>query len=252
MFSAGRVHAPIPSGGVFIKRTAVSQSGFPATETSTIDLSRRGSGLLDAEIVDRGTLGQNMGNPYGIPGQQGPAINIPAAAEAIRGREAPAVVQIERRVDPQYGVHGRQQYIPGKQDRSADPINYNEFKYAARLQGNAHAPEWLAREGQPTLLAGGQTGYVGMQNTTRSSADLDESLPPTRIPRVWNDGLNAAAGLMQYGFTQVNYRLFIKHPWLGRVRYPTRGIRSVSGVTAQLSSASTIRIPAIYVPSAVG
>jgi hypothetical protein len=226
---------------------------------STVDLSRKGSGLLDAKIVDRGTLGQNMGNPYGIAGQQGPAINIPAAARAIRGHEPPEIVAIDRRIDPQYvsygigaSVHGRQQYIPGKQDGSADTINYNEFDFAAKLLGEEHAPEYLARHGRPASLSSGQTGYVGMMDTTRSSAALNESLPPVRIPRFWNDGLNAGAGLMQYAFTQVNYRIFIKHPWLGRVRYPTRGVRAASGVRAQMSTASTIRIPAIYVPSAVG
>ena len=261
MFSAGRVHVP-PIRQITV-RAQVSQSGFPAQENASFNVKQ---GVLDVDIVDRGTLGQNMGNPYGIAGQQGPAINIPRVARAIRGRETPAIVTIDRRVDPQYqssgqtghsgiggrSIHGRQQYIPGKQDQSADPIVLNEFEYAASLQGDDKVPESLSRHGKPSQLAGGQTGYVGMVNTTRSSADIDESLPPVRIPRFWNDGLNAAAGLAQYAFTQQNYRIFIKHPWLGRTPFPTRGIRSISGVTAQQSTASTIRIPAIYVPSAVG
>lgn len=232
------------------------QSGQPGriNQKTTIEGT-----FSEIDVVNRGTLGQNTGNPYGIGGQQGPAINIGRVAGAIRGRETPQIVAIDRRIDPQYSnqghgasVHGRQQYIPGKQDGSADPIVLNVFEYAASMQGDRKVPEYLTRHGDPSRLAGGQQSGVGMQNTDRSSLALNESPAPTRIPRLFNDGLNAAAGLMQYGFTQVNYRLFIKHPWIGRVGFPTRGIRGVSGVRSQLSTASTVRIPAVYVPSSVG
>jgi hypothetical protein len=248
-FSAGTVHSALQT----------PQSGQPGRVNSSKSVK---SGLGDFDIVDRGTMGQNTGNPYGIPGIQGPSINIGRVAGAIRGREAPQIIAIDRRIDPQYSnqghgksVHGRQQHVPGKQDQSADPINLNEYDYASRLVGGAGdrgTPEYISRHGDPSRLAGGQTEGVGMQDTTRSSQGLNESPAPTRIPRFWNDGLNAGAGLSQYGFTQQNYRIFIKHPWLGRSGFPTRGIRAVSGVTAQMSTASTVRIPAIYVPSAVG
>jgi hypothetical protein len=249
MFSAGTVVSGVQS----------PQSG----QSGKVNYGRTIHGAMsEIDLVDRGTLGQNTGNPYGIPGSQGPAINIGRVAGAIRGREIPQIITIDRRIDPQYSnqghgksVHDRQQNIPGKQDGSADPINLNEYNYAARLTGGAGdsgTPEYLSRRGDPSRLAGGQMEGVGMQNTDRSSMALNESPAPTRIPRFWNDGLNAGAGLMQYAFTQVNYRIFIKHPWLGRTGFPTRGIRSISGVTAQMSTASTVRIPAIYVPSAVG
>jgi hypothetical protein len=245
VFSAGTVTAAVQA----------PQSGQPAQINKTRNIKGH---VSDLQITDRGTLGQNTGNPYGIAGIQGPAINIGRAAGAIRGREIPQIITIDRRVDPQYSnqdhgksVHGRQQYIPGKQDQSADPINLNTWNLPGREAMND--PESIARlQRDPSRLAGGQTEGVGMQNTDRSSQLLNESPAPTRIPRFWNDGLNAAAGLAQFSFTQQNYRLFIKHPWLGRVPFPTRGIRAISGVTAQMSTASTVRIPAIYVPSAVG
>jgi hypothetical protein len=238
-FSAGKVTAAVQA----------PQSSQAHKTFKSFDASGLGN-MTDASIVDRGTLGQNTGNPYGIPGSQGPAINITRVAGAIRGRELPQIVAIDRRIDPQYGVHGRQEHIPGKQDVTADMTVLNSYNLPGR--GAMGDPESLSRAGKPSLLAGGQTGGIGMQDTTRSSQAINESPAPTRIPRVWNDGLNAAAGLNQYGFTQQNYRLFIKHPWLGRVPFPTRGIRSISGVTAQMSTASTVRIPAIFVPSAVG
>jgi hypothetical protein len=210
--------------------------------------------LNDAEILVKNPS-ENIGNPYGIPGSQGPAINIGRVARAVRGREIPAIVTIDRRVDPQYSnrdggrsVHGRQEQVPGK-DQPVGTLEYNQFSDRPGIID----PEWLVRHGYgASRLAGGQTTGTGMQDTTRSSQLLNEGPAPSRIPRFWNDGLNAAAGLNQYAFTQQNYRVFLKHPWLGRVPQPTRGIRAVSGVGNQFSTSSTIRIPAVFVPSAVG
>jgi hypothetical protein len=243
------------SAGTVTAAAQAPQSGQPAQINKAKTIAGH---ISDLQIVDRGTLGQNTGNPYGIPGSQGPAINIGRVAGAIRGREAPQIIAIDRRIDPQYSnqghgksVHGRQQYIPGKQDGSADMINLNTWSLPGR--GAMKDPESMAREQKdPSRLATGQARGVGMQDTTRSSQAINESPAPTRIPRFWNDGLNASAGLNQYAFTQQNYRLFIKHPWLGRVGFPTRGIRAISGIRAQMSTASTVRIPAIFVPSAVG
>lgn len=186
-----------------------------------------------ADIVVR-DQGQNMMNPHGIPGSQGPAGNIPRAAAAIRGREVPPIVEIERRVDPQYGVHVRQEEIPGRS-----------------TTGNGSITAF------PVSLPGQE--YAGQQNFEHANADsklsqifLDHERPPSRIPRLWKDGMDMGAGIAQRGFTQWNYRLFLAHIWTGRVPQPTRGIRSISGVRQVYPSASRARIPAIYVPSVVG
>jgi hypothetical protein len=244
------------SAGNVISAPRSPQSGQPGRSDAYFDVNPRRTGMSDAVVSVR-DQSEGMGNPYGIPGSQGPAINIRRAAQAIRGREAPAVVQIERRVDPQYSnrdlgwsPHERQEQVPGK-EQPVGLIRTNTFRLPGRER--YHDPESLARSGSgASRYAGGQESGVGMQDTTRSSQLLNESPAPTRIPRLWNDGLNAAAGLVQYAFTQQNYSVFIKHPWLGRVPQPTRGIRAISGVTAQASTSSRIRIPAIFVPSAVG
>ncbi len=250
-FSAGKV-APVV--GHLDSALTTPQAGFPGRVTQTWTPK----GVLNDANINVKNTGENMGNPYGIPGSQGPAINIARVIRAIMGREAPVIVTIDRRVDPQYSnqdlgasVHGRQEPIPGKQDNTSDMIVLNTWNLPGR--GNINDPESLSRDRKgASRLAGGQTEGVGMQDTTRSSQLINESPAPSRIPRFWNDGLNAAAGLNQYAFTQQNYRAFLKHPWLGRVPQATRGIRSISGVTGQFSTASNIRIPAIYVPSAVG
>jgi hypothetical protein len=221
------------------------QSGLPGVVTA----SRPAGGGSDADIVVKNEA-VNRQNPYGIAGQQGPSINIGRALRAVRGREAPPIAQVERRIDPQFGVHGRQQQIPGRENPSW-MLTTNTFDQPGR--GNEVGdPESLARRGDPSMLSSGQMSGVGMQDTTRSAALLNESPAPTRIPRFWNDGLNAAAGIAQFGTIQQNSRLFIKHQMLGRVPLPTRGVRSISGVGAQMSTASVIRIPAIFIPSAVG
>lgn len=255
MFSAGRVNVQPERG----------QAGFAGRPVPTFNA---GGNLNDAVVVDR-DQGQNQMNPYGIPGSQGPSINLARAARAIRGRlrgDAPIpVVTIDRRVDPQApltssalvssrsrAIHNAQEQIPGRPVYGIGvKLNYFDLPNRRGIQD----PEALGREGEGrSRMAGGQTTGVGMQNTTRSSADIDESPAPTRIPHVWNDGLNAAAGLDQYAFTQQNYTLFLPHIYFAKTHpVPTRGIRAVSGVRqADGPTASRIRIPAVFVPSAVG
>jgi len=273
LFSAGRVTTDIEhlkklaSGQIEGGMVRTPQNGMPASSVmayrplpNETDPAR--GALNDADVAYRGTLGSNTGNPYGIPGSQGPAINIGRAARAIRGNEPPAIVAMSRRDDPQYqgeapgrSVHGRQEQIPGRPFEPSH-VSLNTFEIPNRpAELERTDPEWLARHGRgASRYAGGQTEGAGMQNTTRSSQGLDEEPAPTRIPRVWNDGLSAAAGLDQYGFTQQNYRLFLKHVFFSRTSpQATRGIRAVSGVSAPNGpTASRIRIPAIFVPSAVG
>jgi hypothetical protein len=239
-FSAGRVVAATARGQLNSGFQSNPVSGFPphavATFQPNLPSDVASGGMNEGAILVR-NQGQGMGNPYGIPGSQGPAVNIAAAAGAIRGRETPELVTIDRRVDPQWGVHGVQEQIPGR-GMEGQRIK----RYPQSLPGSRYAQ--------------GQTEGVGEVDTTQSAigpGSLYESPAPTRIPHVWKDGLDASAGLNQRGFTQQNYSLFIKHIPLGRSGFPTRGIRALSGVRqATGPTASRIRIPAVFVPSAVG
>lgn len=78
---------------------------------------------------------------------------------------------------------------------------------------------------------------------------LDYGRAPQRIPRLWKDYTRYWDGVMQHGFSQQNYRVFLFHL---RPSMPTRGFRSVSGVLYNGGpTASRVRIPAVFVPSAV-
>lgn len=239
-FSAGRVMVAAARGQLAQGLQSAGQAGFPSHQVASfrpnLQSDAASGGINEAAILVR-NQGQGMGNPYGIPGSQGPAVNIAGAAGAIRGRETPELVTIDRRIDPQWGVHGVQEQIPGR-GMEGQRIK----RYPQSLPGSRYAQ--------------GQTEGVGEVDTTQSAigpGSLYESPAPTRIPHVWKDGLDASAGLNQRGFTQQNYTLFIKHISLGRSGFPTRGIRSISGVRAGAGpTASRIRIPAVFVPSAVG
>lgn len=270
-FSAGNVRDSVD---LMVGRKTVHpefpQAGFPGRKVATTTLASR-DGMSEGDVIVR-DQGQNTMNPYGIAGQQGPAINIGRAARAIRGVDPPPIVQIERRVDPQAPitglaklmgaaaapVHNAQEQIPGR--TAPGIIKLNWFGFARSITPKDVAvPEALGRDGRGVArLAANQPGDGprGRLNSYASDigpGSLNEGDPPMRIPHVWNDGLNAAAGLRQYGFTQQNYSVFFPHVWLGRSGFPTRGIRSISGVRAPDGpTASRIRIPAIYVPSAVG
>jgi hypothetical protein len=229
-------------------------------------------GVAGPDVLNEGQVvvrdqGKNTMNPYGIAGQQGPAINIERAAKAIRGREIPQIVTIDRRIDPQWNggtgqdmnghpVHNAQEQIPGR--TAPGMILLNFFRLTGRPK-EANDPEAAGRNGKgDSSLAQNQPGDGprGMANSYSSDigpGSLNEGPPPLRIPHVWNDGLNAAAGIRQYGFTQQNYRAYFPHLYLGRSGFPTRGIRSLSGVRQITGpTASRVRIPAIFVPSAVG
>src|SRR5579859_7782731 len=221
------------------RHVGVPQSGQPVHEVAFRNMS--GPAILNEGDVVVRDQGKNTMNPYGIAGQQGPAINIGRVAGAIRGREAPQIVAIDRRIDPQAPitgqlgsapVHNEQEQIPGR--TAPGMIRLNFFRLPGRSKAND--PEALGREGKGfSRMAANQPGDGPRGRANSYSSDigpgsLNEGPVPLRIPHVWNDGLNAAAGIRQYAFTQQNYTAYFKHTWLGRSGFPTRGIRSLSGV----------------------
>ena len=80
---------------------------------------------------------------------------------------------------------------------------------------------------------------------------FQEGSPPNRIPWLWKDFLGAWAGTAQHGFTQWNYRMYLRPP-VSPV-HVTRATKSVRGITQRVAfNSGMVRIPAVYVPSSVG
>lgn len=81
--------------------------------------------------------------------------------------------------------------------------------------------------------------------------EFHEGTPPFRVPWLWKDYLGAWAGLAQHGFTQWNYRLYLRPPLAPNVQ--PRESKSVRGITQRMTTfTGMVRIPSIYVPSSVG
>jgi hypothetical protein len=82
---------------------------------------------------------------------------------------------------------------------------------------------------------------------------IDYGAPPVRIPKLWKDGIRYWDGITSHGgVNAVGQSVHLFHL---RPSFPTRGYRSVSGSLAKIgggmSTASRVRVPAIFVPSAV-
>jgi hypothetical protein len=82
---------------------------------------------------------------------------------------------------------------------------------------------------------------------------LDYKNPPMRIPKLFKDANRYWDGLTtRSGVEAQGHRVHLFHL---RPSYPTRGIRSISGSLSEIgggmSTASTARIPAVFVPSVV-
>jgi hypothetical protein len=82
---------------------------------------------------------------------------------------------------------------------------------------------------------------------------LDYEKPPLRIPKLFKDANRYWDGITSWGGTEVMGQRF--HIFHLRPSSPTRGYRSISGSLAPIgggqSTASRVRIPAIFVPSAI-
>jgi hypothetical protein len=143
--------------------------------------------------------------------------------------------------------------MPDSQDKRGSYADYLGYPYAltapsayANDQYNTmDAPESVeqARDRQDHMA--GQQGDGG--------GPINYGKPPARIPALFKDNNRMWDSVEQQGgILAENQRLHLFHL---RPSSPTRGYRSISGSLASIgggqSTASTARIPAIFVPSSV-
>ncbi len=99
----------------------------------------------------------------------------------------------------------------------------------------------------------GYAPSVGMAVSARAVQDGKGVGPPARVPQLIKSTVREWAGLLQHGMTQTQYQMFMRHEsfWF-KQQYPTRGAKSISGsLFNQGSTASRIRIPAVFVPRSI-
>jgi hypothetical protein len=170
-----------------------------------------------------------------------------------KGGALPEDVQI----DPSMGKHrglapmyaGMDQLAtrqPSKQDPRGGPADYLGYNYGATT------PSVYAK-GEPAQKAGAWWDLVEDNAAHIEVSPIDYGRAPLRIPKLWKDATRYWDGLTSYGGTEVvGQRVHLFHL---RPSYPTRGVRSISGSLAPIgggmSTASRVRIPAVFVPSAV-
>jgi hypothetical protein len=170
-----------------------------------------------------------------------------------RKKGGPEDVQI----DPAFGKHrslapmyaGPDQLptrMPSNQDHKGGAADYLGYTYAGT------APSTYAK-GEPAQTTGAWWDAREDAWAHPEVSPIDYEKPPLRIPKLWKDYNRYWDGITSWGGTEVvGQRVHLFHL---RPSMPTRGIRSISGVLAPIgggsSTASNVRIPAIFVPSAV-
>jgi hypothetical protein len=136
--------------------------------------------------------------------------------------------------------------MPSAQDPKGGKADYLGYPYG-KSEPSAYA------KGEPARRGGKHWDQAVDRVTHTEVSPIDYGLPPLRIPRLWKDANRYWDGINSYGGSEVvGQRLHVFHL---RPSYPTRGMRSLSGSIAPIgggtSTASRIRVPAIYVPSVV-
>lgn len=155
-----------------------------------------------------------------------------------------AGIAADRRIDPQFGAHrglgasdseGPSWRYPTSQDPAGGLADWTEYPHSrsARHPSSPSEHRWAGKAMAPV-------GY----------SPLDYGETPGRIIGLWKDKLRDWEGFRARGATQQEYHLHLFHL---RPSYPTRGIRSAGfGTIGAIQSADQVRIPAVFVPSAVG
>ena len=156
--------------------------------------------------------------------------------------------------DPQEGVH-RQSRVPGGTE--AGPfMRHPQAQDPSRYEDEGRYPRPRRSRYPQAMDEGYPAGFVTDTLVGRGQEAYNQETVPQRIPRLWEDKLSHWEGLRTHGAGTVglvahnNHWFYAHHPV---PRYPTRGIRGISGVLAPDGpTASRARIPAVFVPSSVG
>lgn len=160
-------------------------------------------------------------------------------------------------IDPAFGKHrglapmyaGMDQLptrLGSPQDPKGGKADYLGYNYAKTM------PSVYAK-GEPAQVGGKWWDAREDAWAFIKPSPLDYQVPPLRIPKLFKSANRFWDGITSYGGTEVvAQRLHLFHL---RPAYPTRGARSISGSLAPIgsgqSTASRVRIPAIFVPSQV-
>jgi hypothetical protein len=135
---------------------------------------------------------------------------------------------------------------PSKQDPKGGLADYLGYTYGATT------PSVYAK-GEPARNRGSWWDAREDQWQEVPFSPIDYEKAPLRIPKLWKDANRYWDGIVSWGGTDVVGQRF--HIFHLRPSYPTRGYRSLSGSLAPIgggqATASNIRIPAVFVPSAV-
>jgi hypothetical protein len=136
--------------------------------------------------------------------------------------------------------------LPSRQDPRGGAADYLGYNYA-KTQPSAYA------KGEPAQRVGSWWDKREDDAASIEVSPIDYGRPPMRIPKLWKDANRFWDGVTSYGGTEVmGQRVHLFHL---RPSFPTRGVRSISGSLAPIgggqSTASRIRIPAVFVPSAI-
>ncbi len=134
--------------------------------------------------------------------------------------------------------------MPSHQDPRGGPADYLGYNYA-RTTPSVYA------KGEPAQKGGAWWDAREDAWAFQEPSPIDYAKPPLRIPKLWKDGNRFWDGISSWGGTEVTgQRVHLFHL---RPSAPTRGYRSISGSLAKIgggqSTASRIRIPAVFVPS---
>lgn len=160
------------------------------------------------------------------------------------------------RIDPKFGTHRQIPAIFAGTDQVStrnasvqDPRGSTE-DFGGYPYGNSQ-PSAFAK-GEPAQMKGAHWDQAEDRWVEIPLSPLDYGRPPQRIPQLRRDSNRYWDGITSYGGTEVvGQRVHLFHL---RPSSPTRGYRSISGSLASIgggmSTASRMRIPSIFVPSA--
>ncbi len=160
-------------------------------------------------------------------------------------------------LDPQPALH-KQSPAPAEGPTTATSVAHARPFYqrpSAQDRAGHFTPRNQGKAADASIMANAQGQWKGTGVPPIMPSPVDYGRVPNKIPRLWKDGNRSWAGLSFHGdatvglITHVNQWLWIPHL---RPAMPTRGFRSISGVLQrQGPTASTARVPAVFVPSQV-